>query len=60
MPPPEHRDLAEEPGNAATDVPKLVPKLVLGEPVTIKIKKPKIVIGDTVTTVKKVKKSEKK
>jgi hypothetical protein len=42
------RTLAEEPK----------PKLVLGEPVSIKIAKPKIVIGEPVKIIKKIKKAD--
>jgi hypothetical protein len=55
--PSEHRELVEEPG-VATTVPKST--VALREPGPIKITKPKLVIGESITIIRKLKKPEKK
>jgi hypothetical protein len=58
--PSEHRELVEEPSTIVT-APK--PTLVLREPESIKpikISKPKLVIGEPITIIRKIKKPEKK
>lgn len=50
----------KDPPRALAEEPSAKPTLVLREPVSIKIAKPKIVIGEHVKIIKKIKKSDKK